>query len=293
MKEIAADRTREMEAWQKQLRGLLDDSKELNQSLLAVTLGNLNPQAPPVPLPAGIPKSVTDDLINNAQRIQAAVEKTDEEWTKQAEDVRKSLQTEDEKLSEQIDILVMLYGQGKLTDEELSKGVENINKSLDKSGKVWQDFGKSIGDTTKQALLFGRSWTDALKSMAVELTQAILKMTLLKTITASAGAGGGGGFFSSLLGGLLGGKATGGPVGAGQSFIVGENGPEVLSMGNQAGYITPNVRSGGDGGVTVNNYIDARGSSITEAQFRRSLKDSEDRTVARAVATQRNLAQRR
>lgn len=57
------------------------------------------------------------------------------------------------------------------------------------------------------------------------------------------------------------GRALGGSVLAGQSYIVGERGPEILHMGSGGGYVSPNYRSprggGGDTYVTVNmpNYI--------------------------------------
>jgi hypothetical protein len=50
-----------------------------------------------------------------------------------------------------------------------------------------------------------------------------------------------GGFFSNLFGG---GKAAGGPVMAGRSYLVGEHGPEILRMGSN-GFITPNAVMGG------------------------------------------------
>jgi hypothetical protein len=40
------------------------------------------------------------------------------------------------------------------------------------------------------------------------------------------------------------GRASGGPVSAGRTYLVGEKGPELLSMGNQGGHITPNHRLG-------------------------------------------------
>ncbi len=46
-------------------------------------------------------------------------------------------------------------------------------------------------------------------------------------------------------------RASGGPVSAGQSYLVGERGPELFTAG-ASGFITPR---GGGGGVTVNNYI--------------------------------------
>jgi hypothetical protein len=39
-------------------------------------------------------------------------------------------------------------------------------------------------------------------------------------------------------------RAAGGPVAAGQTYLVGEQGPEVLTMGNTSGHITPNHQLG-------------------------------------------------
>jgi hypothetical protein len=71
--------------------------------------------------------------------------------------------------------------------------------------------------------------------------------------TTSTSSGGGiGGFFSGIIHGISGffsslfggGKAAGGPVMAGRSYLVGEHGPEILRMGNN-GFITPNAVMGG------------------------------------------------
>jgi hypothetical protein len=48
--------------------------------------------------------------------------------------------------------------------------------------------------------------------------------------------------------GQLGMRAAGGPVLPGRNYLVGEKGPELLSMGSQGGYVTPNHRLGGGGG---------------------------------------------
>lgn len=51
-------------------------------------------------------------------------------------------------------------------------------------------------------------------------------------------------------------RAMGGPVDAGGTYLVGENGPEVLQMGNRHGSITPNHKLGGSGPIVVN--VDGR-----------------------------------
>lgn len=48
--------------------------------------------------------------------------------------------------------------------------------------------------------------------------------------------------------------ATGGPVDAGQTILVGEEGPEYLTMGRKSGFVTANsaMRRGGGGNLTIN-----------------------------------------
>lgn len=65
-------------------------------------------------------------------------------------------------------------------------------------------------------------------------------------------------------------RASGGPVHSGQTYLVGEEGPELLHMGSgQSGSIIPNDKIGGGGGVTVNimgGYVDDR--TIAELERR-------------------------
>jgi phage-related protein len=71
-----------------------------------------------------------------------------------------------------------------------------------------------------------------------------------------------GGVFDTVFGG---GRAAGGPVKSGTSYVVGERGPE-LFVPNTAGTIVPNGGSGGGGNtinLTVNGAIDAEGTART------------------------------
>ena len=70
--------------------------------------------------------------------------------------------------------------------------------------------------------------------------EAIKKLDLVKT-----------GQISSNLTRFDGARAMGGTVSAGGTYLVGERGPELLSIGGQGGRITPNSAIGG-GGITVN-----------------------------------------
>ncbi|WP_250009137.1 hypothetical protein [Actinoplanes sp. M2I2] len=59
---------------------------------------------------------------------------------------------------------------------------------------------------------------------------------------------------NSKLAGVTGKRASGGPVGAGRSYLVGERGPEVITMGSTSGNVTPN-RELGAGGDTYELHI--------------------------------------
>ena len=62
---------------------------------------------------------------------------------------------------------------------------------------------------------------------------------------------------------LSGARATGGPVGADKTYLVGERGPELFTP-NSSGAIIPNDKLGGGGGVTVNLIEDNRKAGKTE-----------------------------
>lgn len=115
----------------------------------------------------------------------------------------------------------------------------------------------------------------AFKKMADAIIRDLIRITIRMAITAPIanalgglfGGVGGGGLFgpNPFTGGL--GKAAGGPVQAGQPYVVGEKGPELFVPG-QSGTIVPNHVSGGRTAagsvVEINNYV----AGETETQQR-------------------------
>lgn len=73
-------------------------------------------------------------------------------------------------------------------------------------------------------------------------------------------------------------RAMGGSVNAGQTYIIGEKGPELLTMGAQAGYVTPNSAIKGSGGWAPSFapnmvfHIDSRSDS---AQIQRDIAQAQ------------------
>jgi len=67
-------------------------------------------------------------------------------------------------------------------------------------------------------------------------------------------------------------RALGGAVARGASYIVGERGPELLTMGASNGFVTPNNRLGGLGGTTV--VVNVAGSVIHEKDLAVTVRDN-------------------
>ena len=122
---------------------------------------------------------------------------------------------------------------------------------------------KSLEDALVDVTMGTASAKDAFKSMARSIISDLIRIQIQQSITAplAAGMGGGGGSgvassVGSLIGSMFGfggGKAIGGAVRGGQSYMVGERGAEMF-VPNQSGSIVPNNKLGG-GGVVVNQNI--------------------------------------
>lgn len=105
-------------------------------------------------------------------------------------------------------------------------------------------------------------------------------MGFLAGLGAGGGGGGIGGFFTNLFAGIgsMFGRQSGGQVMAGRSYLVGENGPEVLSMGRN-GSIDPRDPGGGAPMVQVIVKIgETELREIVASEIRNEVRD-----VARSV----------
>lgn len=75
-------------------------------------------------------------------------------------------------------------------------------------------------------------------------------------------------------------RASGGPVSAGRSYLVGERGPEVITMGSSGGRVTPNHELGGGGGDT---YVYIGGEAL-DTRFVKVIRQHDRDTKRRAGA---------
>jgi phage-related minor tail protein len=112
--------------------------------------------------------------------------------------------------------------------------------------------GRSIEGALSRAIVNGKFGFDDLKRVALSAMSQIASASVRALFSPSGGAQSAlpslGGLFASLMGSP--GRATGGPVAAGRSYVVGERGPE-LFVPTSGGRIEAPARGGRDVRVSI------------------------------------------
>ena len=208
------------------------------------------------------------------------------EKNKQLKETEKRLKIGTEEGRKQFDLekrkaeLVEKYGeelaQQILDQEAANKKIEEsieLIKEKNKKAKKLEETIKAIGeeieanikDNLADAIMGAQSFGDAMNNVLNKIKRKLLDLALDKLFEGfqdgfnqkeSKGAGG-------ILGGIIGGifKANGGPVKAGQPYIVGERRPE-LFVPNRSGTILPSVPTGGGSTNIVNVSVNASGTAV-------------------------------
>jgi len=136
-----------------------------------------------------------------------------------------------------------------------------LQNKLEKTLSLYKSIGTTIEtglvDAIEGAINGTKTLGDVARSVFTQIQRSLIQFGVNSLLGSIPG-------FGKFFGG---GKASGGPVKAGGSYIVGERGPEMFSPG-VSGTITPNHAIGGSTNVVVN--VDASGSSVEgdEAQGR-------------------------
>ena len=177
---------------------------------------------------------------------------------------------------QEINALVAIHGEG-MRDiiTAYIEGTNALKKQKTEADKLQETFdaiGASIEsiikNNLKDAITGAQSFGDAMNNVLNNIKNKLLDQTFDKLFEGFQSGfsgdkeqkGGLGGLLGSVIGGLF--RANGGPVKAGQPYIVGERQAE-LFVPNRSGTILPSVPTGGDSITNIVNVsVDASGSSV-------------------------------
>jgi hypothetical protein len=153
--------------------------------------------------------------------------------------------------------------------EELERAERRVEESGNRARDAARELGLTFSSAFEDAIIRGKKFSDVLKGIGQDIARIIARRTITEPLgnaVSSALSGFSLDSIGSWLGGLF--RAEGGPVTAGQPYIVGERGPEWF-VPRQSGTVLPNGMS--PGGTTINTSvaIDARGADAgVEARLR-------------------------
>ena len=209
----------------------------------------------------------------------------------------KEINTENAQLINKFNNIKILQDEIRIANEEASfsivKGLQDVNSEIRKLNnaqfqvvELSKTLGASFQESFKGIIKGTMSVGDAFRNMFMRIADHFLDMAA--QMAAAQIQRGFMGLFANMFGNnftrsavsatptltpdqqvsrFTFGKANGGPVKGGSSYLVGERGPEMFSPG-VSGTITPNEMLGGSTNIVVN--VDASGSSVEgdEAQGR-------------------------
>lgn len=171
-----------------------------------------------------------------------------------------------ERLQQQLDESAFFGGDTKQYTEQYTAAVQAI---LGVNQVLKDDFyklGDAFGSAFEKAVVEGGKLSDVLAGLAEDVAKLVLRQQITAPLAAfiNKGLGGTKGgentLFDLAVTGLKGlfGRALGGNVDAGKTYLIGERGPELFTAGAN-GRITPNSALAAGGSTTHNHYyIDSR-----------------------------------
>lgn len=203
---------------------------------------------------------------------------------------------EEAQMRSRIDLSVLGVEQRAAVEEEFARWRVGRERQLTEDLKPeWQRMVEGWGDSTQlmedmwnesvmTSLRMGEDafvrWVQTGKLSVKELADYLIEQSIrlafrnlvVGAFNAFGGSGGGGGYTGFEFGNVDGLRASGGPVRRRGRYWVGENGPELLEMGDEGGWITSNERlraamgagggSGGGGGAAQVTLINQTGTPM-------------------------------
>ena len=156
---------------------------------------------------------------------------------------------------EQGEIGIEDYINTKRELDELFGQNEAMNNFIETLGSAQKALSEDLATAFLEGKNAGDAFKDFFKTMVTQIIADIIRLQVIQPILQSLfGAFGMSGSFAP-GGSFIPGRRNGGPVSAGGTYVVGEDGPELLRMGSQSGHVIPNGQA--MGGTTVNYNINA------------------------------------
>ncbi|GGG39533.1 phage tail tape measure protein [Caldovatus sediminis] len=157
--------------------------------------------------------------------------------------------------------------------EDLERAERRVAEGAERTSETVRELGLSFSSAFEDAVVKGEKLSKVLQGLLQDITRIIARKTITEPLGNAVSSALSGFSFDSMFSGIgswLGGlfRAEGGPVTAGQPYIVGERGPEWF-VPRQSGVVLPNGVA--PGGTTINTSIaiDARGADAgVEARLR-------------------------
>jgi hypothetical protein len=147
-----------------------------------------------------------------------------------------------------------------LVTPEAEKTTRSMTTFAEQAARNIQD---ALGDTLEQVLggnfaNIGRLWAQTLQRMAAQAAAARLNELIFSSLGSSSNP------LLAAIGNIFKPRADGGPVEGGNSYLVGERGPELITMGAGRGWVTNTERlrramGGSGGGMTYAPTIVVQG----------------------------------
>ena len=158
--------------------------------------------------------------------------------------------------------------------EELERAENRVEAAAERTSDTVRELGLTFSSAFEDAIVKGERLSKVMQGLLQDIARVIARKTITEPLgnAVSAGLSGiGAGSWLDGIGSWLGGlfRAEGGPVAAGQPYVVGERGPEWF-VPNRAGTVLPNgIAPGGGTTIQTTVNVDARGADAgVEARLR-------------------------
>ncbi|PHK93831.1 tape measure domain-containing protein [Pseudoroseomonas rhizosphaerae] len=157
--------------------------------------------------------------------------------------------------------------------EELERAENRVEAAAERTSDTVRELGLTFSSAFEDAIVRGEKLSKVMQGLLQDIARVIARRTITEPLGNAVSSALSGFSFDSMFSGIgswLGGlfRAEGGPVTAGQPYVVGERGPEWF-VPRQSGTVLPNGTAPGGPVVHQTINIDARGADAgVEARLR-------------------------